>query len=125
MMSSAAATLTATVVGSTRLELTDSPDRYVLAVETDGAPLRFDLEATPSLSGARRFERCVRRVHLIRFCRHADGWSASVEVTGHRLPHCRPVPIGIAVALGLQGRRITVCPDTLASEGVDDGRLPL
>jgi hypothetical protein len=122
-MTSAVATQPMAVTA--RFVLTDAPNRHLLDVECPDGIVRLDVHGTPDVGAARLFALSVRRIHLVRFCRTGGHWAATAEVTGHRLPQRRPIPIGTALGLALQGHRITVCADTLERQGVDDGRLPL
>ncbi len=112
------------VATDAQLVVTTTPNRFHLVVDVDGVTECFTIAGRPALRRSTAWERSVRRVHHVDLCRLGDGWRASIHVTGHRLPSCRAISVGTALALGLRGHRLVVCPHTLA-EGADDGRLPL
>lgn len=102
-----------------------APDRFRFVVRgADEGVRMLDVDGRPAIDHAIAWERCARRIEEVEFCRCRGAWSAWVTVIGRRIPTRRPITIGTALALGLRGSRVTVCPASL-DEGDDDGRLSL
>jgi len=100
-----------------RLEVTSIPGRFLLV----GPRILVEIDARPSLRRAQAWERSVRRIEGVEFCRCDGAWTARLSVVGHRLPTRRTIPLGTAVGLGLRGHRLSVCPDTSDTDTDTDG----
>ena len=103
-----------------------APDRFHLVVRSDDAEVRvLEVDGVPAIDSALAWERCARRIQEVEFCRCGHAWRAWVTVVGRRIPARRPISIPTALGLARRGHRVSVCPESLIDEGVDDGRLPL
>lgn len=98
------------------VEITETPNRFLVVAEEADRTHRFEIVARPSIARAKALARTVRHVHHVELCPGVDGWTAVAHVTGHRLPRTQTVRIDTAIALALQGHAITVCRHTIVGE---------
>lgn len=101
------------------VEITETPNRFLVVAEEADRTHRLEIVARPSIARAKALVRTVRQFHHVELCRSVDGWTAVAHVTGHRLPRRQAVRIGTAIALALHGHAITVCRHTI--DGEPDG----
>ena len=110
------------------LSATSTPDRYILSASVPFRPdteRHLEIDGSPEFRQAQAWERSVRRIDHVEFCRCDETWHTTIAIVGNRLPLRRPVAMATALALALDGHPLVVCAPTITHEGIQDGRLPL
>jgi hypothetical protein len=74
-----------------------------LRAHRTGRPLWVTVPARPDVGQARRLRRVMRRISRVVLAIEHERVSCTIEAVGHRLPLTRPVSLGTALGLGLQG----------------------
>lgn len=90
-----------------------------LVQEAEGTSIRCHLVGTgksqtvhfaclADTPGATRWAAAFRRIHRVEMAHSSRSWECVIVATGSRLPVRRPVSLGVALGLGIQGVPLAV-----------------